>query len=119
MGAGHDGVIADLSKQPGYGDANEVLMRLFWTDRIPSDPVVMRIPDNTVFDTTGKAFIKAPESSLGKTALSTLWGGVTKLGAQTATAYDVLAKYLDDLGLDEEALLGVRPAAAAAAKPPA
>ena len=39
VGAGHDGVISDLAKKPGFEDATRKLVRLAWSEPIPSDPV--------------------------------------------------------------------------------
>jgi phosphonate transport system substrate-binding protein len=46
LGAGHDGVIIDLSKQQGFEDAQSKLKSFTRSSPIPSDPVVANIPDD-------------------------------------------------------------------------
>lgn len=106
VGAGHDGVIEDLAAQPGYGDAEQRLITLFWTDEIPSDPVVVNVADDARRKVLQVAMVEASKTQEGSAALKTFWGGVPELGNQTSAAYATLETCLKDLQLSGLDLLG-------------
>jgi phosphate/phosphite/phosphonate ABC transporter binding protein len=105
VGAGHDGVIVDLSNQYGYGDATEKLVQIGRSDPIPSDPIVVNIIDDGLREAVGKALIVAASSTDGKQALTNFWGNVQGLQQITEDAYDGIQSSLDTLGLKEADLL--------------
>ena len=98
--AGHDGVILDLANQYGYGDANERLVQLVRSDPIPSDPIVVRVPDAERAHLQA-ALVAAGNTPEGKAALEIFWGMVQGLRAIEANAYDVLGDTMTALGLEE------------------
>ncbi len=109
VGVGHDGVIEDLAKKPGYGDAKDVLVRLAWTPPIPSDPIAANIPDANLRSQVAKALIAiAPPgkpADLGNPIIKRFWG--TDAGVQPIqpSAYDELLGMCSDLKLDPEDML--------------
>jgi ABC-type phosphate/phosphonate transport system substrate-binding protein len=106
LGAGHDGVIEDLADVPGYGDAEERLTTLYWTDYIPSDPIAANIPDATERDELANAIVAASKTQAGSDALRIFWGGVTELALQTSKAYDSVVRCMDELHVTGDDLLG-------------
>jgi phosphonate transport system substrate-binding protein len=109
VGAGHDGVIADLSNQYGYGDAAEKLVRVIRSAPIPSDPVAVNVADPASRKLVQDALVAAAGTTEGREALAIFWGNVQGLSRTTADAYASLEKALTELGLTESDLL--KPAA--------
>lgn len=105
LGAGHDGVIIDLSNQPGYGDADERLVRLLRSDPIPSDPVAVNIPDESLRASVQKALVAAGKTEDGKNALIIFWGNTQGLAETDEKFYEMLNKVLGELGFAERDLL--------------
>lgn len=105
IGAGHDGVIADLSNQPGYGDADERLVTLIRSDPIPSDPVVVNLADQALMSAVQQALINAGKTEGGKAALLVFWGKTQGLDLTDEKFYDGLNKVLNELGFVEGDLL--------------
>jgi ABC-type phosphate/phosphonate transport system substrate-binding protein len=105
-GAGHDGVIKDLAKQPGYQDAEQVLVRLTWTDEIRSDPVVVNIANKTDKKKVIGSILAAAATPDGKRELEIFWGKVRGLAPTKPTDYDFLIRKMKDLRLsrDEDVL---------------
>jgi len=104
-GAGHDGVISDLAKTPGYSDAAHRLVRLAWTDTIKSDPIAVNLPAATR-DAVQKALIEAGADAAGVTQLGIFWQEVKGLARVGADDYDFVVDDMRELGLkyDEEVL---------------
>jgi phosphonate transport system substrate-binding protein len=98
LGAGHDGVIIDLSNQPGFGDAQAKLKTLLRSPPIPSDPVVVNIPDAGERKAVAAALVRAGATPEGKQALSDFWGKVQGLEATTSDKYDGIEAAIKDLG---------------------
>jgi ABC-type phosphate/phosphonate transport system substrate-binding protein len=105
LGAGHDGVIADLANQPGYSDANQVLIRLHRSRPIRSDPIATAIGDEAERMRIRDALIAAGSSVEGQAALARFWGGVRGLGIVNEEAFDTLLAALDALALNEADVL--------------
>lgn len=105
VGAGHDGVILDLAKQPGFSDAGTVLRQLARTAPIPSDPVVVSVGNEGERAALQTALITAGSSAAGSAALKIFWGNTQGLSATTSDAYAVLLKALQDLKLDQHDIL--------------
>jgi phosphonate transport system substrate-binding protein len=105
LGAGHDGVINDLSNQYGYGDARQQLVTILRSAPIPSDPIAALIPDPDVKGGVQDALIKAGRIETGKDALVRFWGGVVGLQPITADSYDELESMLANLGFTADDLL--------------
>lgn len=105
LGAGHDGVIIDLSNQPGYGDAGDRLVTLLRSDPIPSDPVAVNIPDDQLRGAVQQALVAAGDTEDGKRALIIFWGNTQGLAPTDEKPYELLNKVLDDLRFAEKDLL--------------
>jgi phosphonate transport system substrate-binding protein len=105
IGAGHDGVIVDLARQPGFTDAETVLKQIARTPPIPSDPVVVSIRDATEKKILQKAIVAASSSTPGAAALKIFWGNTQGLQATTSDPYRVLLTALEELKLDQEDIL--------------
>ncbi|MBI2825071.1 MAG: PhnD/SsuA/transferrin family substrate-binding protein [Planctomycetia bacterium] len=105
LGAGHDGAIADLGNQYGYGDADACLVRLLRSAPIPSDPIALRSSDTALRKVVTEALVAAGKTADGKDALGTFWGGVVGLGATTPDAYDALTSALEALNLSAADIL--------------
>jgi len=105
LGAGHDGVIIDLSKQQGFGDAQSKLKTLLRSPPIPSDPVVVNIPAEAERVEVTAALIRAGATDAGKQALADFWGNVQGLAATSSQNYDVVQSGVQDLGFRPEDLL--------------
>jgi ABC-type phosphate/phosphonate transport system substrate-binding protein len=107
VGAGHDGVIIDLSGQRGYGDAQDVLVRLDKgrSEPIPSDPVVVTTPDPARRDVLKRAIVAAGNTEAGLKAMGIFWGKAQGLQETTTEAYAVLSEALRILKLDQADLM--------------
>lgn len=105
LGAGHDGVIIDLSNQPGYGDALERLVTLIRSDPIPSDPVAVNLPDDALRSAVQKALVIAGDTEDGKKALIIFWGNTQGLAATDEKPYEELNRIRLELGFEREDLL--------------
>jgi phosphate/phosphite/phosphonate ABC transporter binding protein len=105
VGAGHDGVIIDLSNQDGYRDAKECLLQLVRSAPIPSDPIVLRSPDKDWAGKITEALVAASKTDEGKESLAIFWGKVVGLEAVDPAVYDVLASALNSLSLSETDIL--------------
>jgi phosphonate transport system substrate-binding protein len=105
LGAGHDGVIDDLARQPGFEDAKDVLQQIKRSDPIPSDPVVVRIADAAEREKVKQAVVAAGNTPAGKNALKIFWGNVQSLEATATDEYRVLSQALQTLKLGQEDLL--------------
>jgi phosphonate transport system substrate-binding protein len=105
LGAGHDGVIDDLARQPGFENAKDVLQQIKRSEPIPSDPVVVRIGDAAERDKVKQAVIAAGNTPAGKNALKIFWGNVQGLEATASSEYQVLREALQTLKLGQEDLL--------------
>jgi ABC-type phosphate/phosphonate transport system substrate-binding protein len=104
IGAGHDGVIIDLSNQTGYSDAKLKLKTLIRSEPIPSDPVVVHVGDENVRRTVAAALVRASKSTNGRSALSIFWGNAQGLEATTSDAYDPIQSAIQALRLRAEDL---------------
>ncbi|MGA8576049.1 MAG: PhnD/SsuA/transferrin family substrate-binding protein [Candidatus Cybelea sp.] len=82
-GAGHDGVIDDLSKI--HPDAPQKLKRLFWSTPIPSDPIASNLTGAELQQLT-TAVVSVGTSLAGKAAIATFWGTPNGLAAVQPTA---------------------------------
>ena len=105
IGAGHDGVIVDLSKQPGYSNAADVIVQIARSDAIPSDPVVVNVSDRASRQRLQEALVAAGNTPNGKEALKIFWGNTQGLAATEDSRYDGLSEALKSLKLDEVDLL--------------
>jgi phosphonate transport system substrate-binding protein len=105
VGAGHDGVVLDLSNQAGYGDASDVLIRLARSPPIPSDPVVVSIQEPKERDLLKRAIIAAGNTEVGVGALKIFWGNTQGLEATTTEFYQSLNEALLALKFEEMDLL--------------
>ena len=105
VGAGHDGVIIDLSNQYGYGDAKEKLVQIVRSDPIPSDPVVVRIADAGEQAVLQTALVAAGKTPDGKAALEGFWGMAQGLKPIPANTYDLLSTIMAEFKFEEKDLL--------------
>ncbi|MBC7820857.1 MAG: phosphate/phosphite/phosphonate ABC transporter substrate-binding protein [Planctomycetaceae bacterium] len=105
LGAGHDGVLIDLSRQPGYGDAQEVLIQIARSKPIPSDPVVVTIRDAAERALVQKALVAAGKTPQGVAALKIFWGNTQGLEPTDTAFYNDLIEALKTLKLDQGDLL--------------
>jgi ABC-type phosphate/phosphonate transport system substrate-binding protein len=105
IGAGHDGVIHDLARQPGYEDAEKRLKMFARSDPIPSDPVAVHIADQGEQGAVQKALLAAAKSKDGKEAIARFWGDARGLDATDAKAYGILAAAVQKLKVTAEDLL--------------
>ncbi|QIF02017.1 PhnD/SsuA/transferrin family substrate-binding protein [Roseimicrobium sp. ORNL1] len=103
IGAGHDGVIVDLARQPGFADAAEKLIRL---DRvfIHSDPVAVLVDDATRAQLTESMVTIAARPEI-KHALDVFWGAVVGLAPTTHENYASVEHAITRLGIPENDLL--------------
>lgn len=108
LGAGHDGVIIDLSRQPGYGDAQDVLVQVARSKPIPSDPIVVTIRDAAERTMIQKALVAASKTPQGVAALKIFWGNTQGLEETNTDFYKVLIDALKTLKLDQSDLLPPR-----------
>ena len=105
LGAGHDGVIVDLSNQYSFGDAMNRLVRIARVT-IKSDPVVINIQDANLAQRVTAGLLAAGKTQGGKSALAGFWGGCTGLAGVKADAYDSLLDAAKALGLREQDVMG-------------
>jgi phosphonate transport system substrate-binding protein len=106
IGAGHDGVIIDLSNQYSYGDADEKLVRLLKSSPIPSDPIAVNIADNTQKQNLQQAFELASKTPDGEKAIAKFWGGARHLLKANTNDYVYLLTAVKELGLMQSDLIG-------------
>lgn len=105
VGAGHDGVVLDLARQPGYGDAGDVLIQLARSQPIPSDPVVVSVEDPAERSLLKEAIVAAGGTADGIAALKIFWGNTQGLEATTSEFYQSLDGVLQALKFEEADLL--------------
>jgi phosphonate transport system substrate-binding protein len=105
LGAGHDGVIIDLSHQSGYSDAQDVLMRIHRSAPIKSDPIAALIHDTSERELVQQALIAASQTKEGLDALARFWGHVKGLAPIIDNAYDNLMVAAKGLALTESEIL--------------
>jgi phosphonate transport system substrate-binding protein len=105
LGAGHDGVIINLSNQKGFEDAQSKLKTLLRSSPIPSDPVVVNVPTEAERVEVTAALIRAGATDEGKQALADFWGDVRGLAATSSQNYEVVQSAVQDLGFRPEDLL--------------
>jgi ABC-type phosphate/phosphonate transport system substrate-binding protein len=105
LGAGHDGVIIDLARQPGHGDAADVLVQIGRSDPIPSDPIVLTISDPAQRALVQKAIVAAGKTATGVAALKIFWGNTQGLEETSTEAYAGLQNALTALKFDQQDLL--------------
>jgi phosphonate transport system substrate-binding protein len=105
IGAGHDGVIVDLARQPGFEDAASKLLRL---DRmiIHSDPVAVCVGDPSLRANLEASLLAIAEEESVKQALDIFWGGVVGLGRTKHENYASIEQAIDSLAIREEDILG-------------
>jgi phosphonate transport system substrate-binding protein len=109
VGAGHDGAISDLASRAGYGDADQVLVQLAFSDPIPSDPVAVHTLDRGLPKEVAKALIEIAKpddmDSEGNQVVDSFWG--TKVGFETISpgAYAPLLDQMQPLGLRDSDVL--------------
>ncbi|WP_165226245.1 phosphate/phosphite/phosphonate ABC transporter substrate-binding protein [Aquisphaera insulae] len=103
IGAGHDGVIVDLARQPGYADAGQKLARL---DRvfIHSDPVAVNLEPH-LREAITRAMLTIAGREEIKQALDIFWGAVVGLGPIRHENYNSVATAIDRLGIPEADIL--------------
>jgi phosphate/phosphite/phosphonate ABC transporter binding protein len=105
LGAGHDGAIADLASQYGYGDAGDCLVQLHRSPPIPSDPIALRSSDAKQMALVTQGLLDAAADPEGKESLGRFWGGVVGLAKTTASEYRILEGAVAELGLTADDLL--------------
>jgi ABC-type phosphate/phosphonate transport system substrate-binding protein len=105
LGAGHDGAIADLANQYGYGDARECLVQVHRSQPIPSDPIALRSSDAKLTAIVAEALVQAAADPEGKDALARFWGGVVGLEKTTSDEYRILESAVAELSLTADDLL--------------
>jgi ABC-type phosphate/phosphonate transport system substrate-binding protein len=108
LGAGHDGVIIDLARQPGFADAGEVLVQVARSLPIPSDPIVVTVRDGEEREALKRAIVSAGNTQAGIEALKIFWGNAQGLEATISEPYGVLRDALKALKLDQSDLLPAR-----------
>jgi phosphate/phosphite/phosphonate ABC transporter binding protein len=103
VGAGHDGVILDLASKPGFTDATTKLVRLAWSEPIPSDPVAVNATDPTVSAQVTQALLRVAKpndaGSPGNKAVQQFWGTSEGFESTTPDAYGPLLRLMYPLGL--------------------
>lgn len=105
VGAGHDGVIDDLAKQPGYSDAQQKLRRLCWIPSLPSDPVAVNLADDAECTSVASAIVKVGQDrEVIAQGIYSFWGGSTGLEATTTSAYDSIVNVLNTLAVTQQDL---------------
>jgi len=112
VGAGHDGVISDLAGKPGFGDAAQVLVRLAFSDSIPSDPVAIHTSDPKLRDQVAQALVRMAKpdepNSDGNQAIQRFWGtkeGFEAISPNAPDAYVSLLDLMTPLGLRADDVL--------------
>ncbi len=110
VGAGHDGVIIDLAGKPGYSDAERVLQRIEWSEKIPSDPVAVHTSDpavrNEVRDALRRAATPGQPNSAGNQIVKRFWGTEEGFEPIASTEYAVLFTHMKQLGLSADDMIG-------------
>ena len=110
VGAGHDGVIIDLAGKPGYSDAEQVLQRIAWSDKIPSDPVAVHTFDPAVRDQVREALRRVARpgdpTSAGNQVVKRFWGTEEGFEPIASNEYGVLFKHMERLGLRANDMIG-------------
>ncbi len=106
-GAGHDGVIIDLSNQPGFADAKEKLVTIHRSAPIPSDPIAVNIPDKDAREFIQKALVKISTIEPAKSAIAEFWGKAQGLKETDHQPYEYLLTAVKDLGLSENDIFGI------------
>jgi phosphonate transport system substrate-binding protein len=103
VGAGHDGVIVDLARQPGHADALQKLIRL---DRvfIHSDPVAVHV-DPLLRDPITRALLAIATREPIKKALDVFWGAVVGLGPTRHENYQSVEDAINRLNIPEGDIL--------------
>lgn len=105
VGAGHDGVIIDLSNQAGFEDAQSKLKTVVRSPPIPSDPIAVNISNETERNEVKAALVRAGGTPEGKQALSDFWGKAQGLEATTSQKYDVIETAIKELHFQAADLL--------------
>jgi len=109
VGAGHDGVISDLAKRPGYGDADQILTRIVWSNEIKSDPIALNVPDTQLRERVTTALLRIAQpnepDSPGNKVVERFWGTKEGFKAVSPDAYEPLFSHMKDLGLRPSDLL--------------
>ncbi|MBF6468264.1 PhnD/SsuA/transferrin family substrate-binding protein [Nocardia beijingensis] len=98
VGAGHDGVIADLAKQRGFEDAQQV-MHCIGRKYIHSDPVALIVRDDSVRRLIQDSLLAIEKMDGVKKALKIFWGEVCGLGPTTHEKYKSIEDSIDALGI--------------------
>jgi ABC-type phosphate/phosphonate transport system substrate-binding protein len=106
VGAGHDGVIVDLARQPGTADAELVLVELARRE-IHSDPVAVNVEDDAVRERLTRALLAVAEREEVKADLDIFWGAVKGLGPTRHENYASIEAAIDSLGIPESDVLGL------------
>jgi ABC-type phosphate/phosphonate transport system substrate-binding protein len=103
VGAGHDGVIVDLARQPGFADAEKKLIRL---DRvfIQSDPVAVNV-DAALRAPITKALLAIAARDEIRSALDIFWGAVVGLGPTKHENYASVESAIRKLAIPEADVL--------------
>lgn len=105
VGAGHDGVLVDMARRPGYEDAEKVTRRIGRRD-IHSDPVALILDDDELRGEIEKALLAIEKLPAVKTALDIFWGAVFGLGPTKHENYRSIEESIDSLGIPESDVLG-------------
>lgn len=105
-GAGHDGVIIDLSQQPGYNDAKDKLITIHRSDPIPSDPIALNILDKNEYMRIQSALVSISNKSPAKEAIADFWGNAQGLKETTYQPYEYLINAVNELGLTLQDIFG-------------
>src|SRR5262245_9656467 len=95
LGAGHDGVIADLVNT--HPDAKSKLKMLVRSAPIPSDPIVVNIRDSAERNAVAAALVRAGATPDGKQALSDFWGKAQGLAPTSSSNYDDIRAAIKNL----------------------
>jgi ABC-type phosphate/phosphonate transport system substrate-binding protein len=105
VGAGHDGAIVDLARQPGYEDAEQQLRRLARRD-IHSDPVAVCV-DDALRPQITESLVAISTRPDVKEHLEVFWGAVKGLGRTRHENYASIEQAIGSLALSEADVLGL------------
>jgi len=105
IGAGHDGVIKDLARQYGFGDAEERLVQIARSQPIVSDPIAVHLPSAQDRAQLLEALLATAKTPRGAEALLRFWGMVKGLEPLAPNAYALLETAMKRLGLTEQDVL--------------
>lgn len=105
VGAGHDGVLEDLAREPGFSDAAQVIRRI-GRRVIHSDPVAVIVDDNELRDAITAALLEIEKLDTVKVALDVFWGAVFGLGPTRHENYRSIEEAIDSLAIPESDVLG-------------